>query len=126
MKHVFLIIAFFSITFSYSQTEEKVVKNTLMDFKEAFNNSDYSAIFNLFNAKMKAEFPLKRIEQFYGRINKSKGEIKALDFESTNGDTYSYKAKFKKDILDIVINVDQDSLINSLVIKRPKRDFKRN
>lgn len=126
MKKIFFIIVFLSFSFSFSQAEEKAVKNTLKDFKTAYNNSDYDAIFNLFNDKMKAKFPLEKVEKFYGKINKVKGDIKALDFKNLKGSAHIYKAKFKKDVLNMEIDLDEDNLINTLVIKRPKRDYKRN
>lgn len=126
MKKIFLIITFLSFGFSFSQNEEKAVKSTLIDFKAAYNDSDYEAIFNLFNDKMKSEFPLKKVERFYGRINKAKGGIKALNFENIKDSSHVYKAKFKRDVLDLVIDVDENNLINNLVLRRPKRDYKRN
>jgi len=126
MKKIVFIIAFLSATFAFSQDEEKVVKSTLIDFKAAYNNSNYKAIFNLFNAKMKTEFPLNKVEKLYGRINKAKGPITTLNFDHVKDNLHHYKATFKRDVLDLVIEVDQDSLINTLFIKRPKRDYNKN
>ena len=126
MEKLFIVAAFLSLSFSFSQTEAKEVKSALSDFKKAYNDSDYEAIFNLFNDKMKAEYPLKKVEQLYGKINKAKGDIKALSFGKIVEASHIYKAKFKRDVLDLEINVDENNLINTLLIKRAKRNYKRN
>ncbi len=125
MKKIIIIIAFLSLNCSFSQTEVKEVKSALMDFKKAYNASDYEAIFNLFNNKMKAEHSLEKVAQLYGKINKAKGAIEALNFKEIVGVSHTYEAIFKRDVLDLVINVDENNLINTLYINRAKRNYKK-
>ncbi len=127
MKRIIVIIAFLTLNVTFSQkVEKKEINKKVQDFKIAYNNSDYVAIFNLFNDKMKIEFPLERVEKFYGKIKKGKGLIKTLSYERIEGGVYIYTAKFKRDELNLEIGIDESCDVNKLYIKREKRDYKRN
>lgn len=107
MKKGLLIIALLCFSLGFSQTNRESIQKAAKDFQTAFNASDYDAIFDMFDNKMKAEFPLERTKLFFKRIKESRGEIKSMEYYKLREEALVYKTTFEKDVMDVRLSLNE-------------------
>ncbi len=107
MKKGLLIIALLCFSLGFSQTNRAANGKAANNFQTAFNASDYDAIFDMFDNKMKAEFPLERTKLFFKRIKESRGEIKTMEHYKLREQAMVYKTTFEKDVMDVRISINE-------------------
>ncbi len=107
MKKGLLIIALLCFSLGFSQTNRESIEKAANNFQTAFNASDYDAIFDMFDSKMKAEFPLERTKLFFKRIKESRGEIKSMEYYKLREKALVYKTTFEKDVMDVRLSLNE-------------------
>ena len=120
MKKGLLIIALLCFSLGFSQSSAN--KKAATDFQTAYNASNYEAIFNMFDAEMKAEMPLERTIAFYARIKASRGDIKTMEYYNVKDEAAVYKTTFANDVMDVRVSLNQtNNKVRGLYIVAQRR-----
>ena len=100
----------------FAQTDNYI--NAIDNFQANYNVENYNDIFNNFSTEMKQALPLEQTKEFLAGLKTQVGKIENKEFISYQQETYAtYKTKFEKMILVVIISLDKENLINGLYIK---------
>ena len=117
MKKSILYIFIFVSLFSFSQAEKENYKLVSLSFLKYYNEANYEAIFNMFDAKMQAALPKDKALAFFEYNVAPAGKIKTMEFYEVKQTTNIYKSTFEKATLDVLISLDDKNKINGFYIK---------
>lgn len=113
MKKILSIVFLFIGAALFSQ-EKEAYKKTATTFMNLYNAEDYTAIFNMFDANMKAVLPLdKTIAMFTNNIAPA-GKIRSMEFLKLKSTAHVYKTTMENVVLDFTISLDDTNKINGL------------
>jgi murein DD-endopeptidase MepM/ murein hydrolase activator NlpD len=117
VKKSFIYILFLVSTISFSQVEKETYDVISKVFLKNYNEVNYEAIFNMFDANMKNVLPLEKTNLFFAGIYERSGKIKEMNFSELKNTANIYKTKFDKGLKSILISLDYNNKKNGLYVK---------
>ncbi len=119
MKNNIVILFILFSLFSFSQEEKENYSEVALKFKSFYNESNYQAIFNMFDDSMKKALPLPSATDFFKQsLNEPAGKIMSMEFYKTKQSAHIYKTTFERALLDVLISLDQSDQINGLYVSQ--------
>lgn len=121
MKRILLFFMAGVISGLSAQEEAKRYRLVADRFQEAYNAGDHQKIFEMFDAVMKQQFPVEKVEiLFEQQLRPGLGSIRDMELKEVSGPAHIYKSTFDQGVLDISLSLNGDDLINGLYLKPHK------
>lgn len=123
MRFVALLLFFFTFGSTFPQEEQGNYANAAAEFMSRYNDGDYIAIFERFNADMKKALPKERTLAFFEQnVNNYMGNITEMRFDRIHNGAHIYRTDFERAVAEVVISLTPQNTINGLAIKPIKND----
>lgn len=116
MKKTVVLLLLIS-TVCNAQSEKKHYKNVAAKFMSNYNAGKYEAIFNMYDANLKASLPLEKSNAFFKNNVLPAGKIKKMEFWDIKNSAHIYKTTFDNIVLDVLLSLDTENKINGLLIR---------
>ncbi len=118
MKYLIFKICLMTSLFCLSQTEPVSLKEVSNQFQTSYNESDYDAIYAMFDTVLKALLSQKETTDFLNTVRSNFGSINEMEFYGMNNSAHVYRTSFEKAIVDISIVLNNESQIIAFFIPR--------
>lgn len=105
MKKAVLIIAFLSFGITIAQ-QSKVESSVLLKFQNAFNASNYDAIYKMFSKEKQNTFSLERTKAVFSRVHNTKGDILSITFINKQKEFNVYSVLYADAKGEIVVKLN--------------------
>ena len=115
MKRIVYIL-FLSTLISFSQTEKDNYNVVAKEFMKNYNNSNFNAIFTMFDSNMQTALPQTKTTEFLKTLKEKRGNIKEMMFNELKRTAHVYKTTFKEGVRNILFSLDSNNKINGLYI----------
>ncbi len=119
-NRVFMLLLLVTSVVCYAQnsTESERYKLISAEVESYYNNDEYEAIFEMFDANFKSQLPLEQAKSFFTNLKFQQGNIKKREFKGfVRGSFASYKTTFERDVLAFNISIDTQNKINGFFIE---------
>lgn len=118
MKKLSILLLTLIPILSMAQTEKETYKKVSSEFENHYNSNDYTKLFELFSAEMKAALPIVQTTDFVKGLKSQAGKIQNREFTKyENGSYASYKTNFERALYAVNISLDNEAKINGLFVK---------
>lgn len=112
-----LVIFLCSQILVFGQTENPSYAGVMLDFQQAYNNSNYGAIFEMFDENMKRSLPLEKAKGLFDTsIKNTMGVILETRFLEFRNGAHVYRTRFSKAVADILLSLNTANEINGLYV----------
>ncbi|NKI30693.1 M23 family metallopeptidase [Croceivirga thetidis] len=119
--HRFLPLFLLMYFIGFSQDENPSYAGRALDFLQAYNNSNYKSIFDMFDVNMKRALPYEETIDFFSQtVKRPMGEIEDMQFLEIKNGGHIYRTRFNKAVTDIFFNLNAANQISGLYIYPPK------
>ncbi len=119
MRYLLILLILFGSSLSYSQEGKDNYNKVATSFITFYNESQYEAIFNLFDQEMKIALPLEQTKEFLdSNLKQNLGQIKSMDFLKLKEEAHIYKTTFENGVFDILISLNEENQINGLYVSQ--------
>lgn len=116
MKKIVVLLLFIS-TVCNAQSEKENYKNVAAIFMSNYNAGKYEAIFNMYDANVKASLPLDKSNAFFKNNVSPAGKMKKMEFWDIKNSAHIYKTTFDNIVLDVLLSLDTENKINGFYIR---------
>ncbi|MCK9423097.1 MAG: peptidoglycan DD-metalloendopeptidase family protein [Bacteroidales bacterium] len=116
-KITLVILALFSVSGLFAQTETAAYKKVVERFTYYYNNNMSDSIFHILSKEMQEFLPIEKAKDFIASFTQQFGNITKTGFIRYNSSLAVYKAQFELGVLALNISLDKDSKINGISFK---------
>ena len=114
MRKSVFIIAFLTVSTTFSQTGDTTFNKAMTAFMNYYNNSDYPALHELFSPEMKEAVSLSVLEQQLTGLMGQAGSITNIEFLETTEKGEIYKVDHENMTLEYVIHLNDEGKMSGL------------
>ncbi|MCA0133916.1 DUF3887 domain-containing protein [Winogradskyella alexanderae] len=118
MKYVILSVFMMTISFCFSQSEQKNYEEVAVKFQSEYNKLNYDGIHSMLDEAMESLIPKGKMTDFMNTVRSNFGMIKTMRFYDINNSAHVYRTTFEKAVVDISFSLNKKNQITGLFIPR--------
>lgn len=117
MRTIVMLLLTVTAFCSFAQDEQGNYAEVANQFMNQYNDRDYDAIYNSFNADMKKALPRQQTLTFLDQnVNNLMGAITGMTFDRVDQGAHIYRTDFERAVAEIVISLNPQNSISGFRI----------